>query len=96
MVFKSQSEVGEWLKETLQNHLKSISRPDVTGKICINVYFGIMSKIVGYTIISKYANMSSGDLEVGERKYTQFDEFKIFFFLKCVVLCIGHKHNLQK
>ena len=66
MVFKSQSEVGEWLKETLQNHLKSISRPDVTGKICINVYFGIMSKIVGYTIISKYVfrGFRSGRKEV--------------------------------
>ena len=72
----------------------NISRPDVTGKICRNVYFGIMSKIIGYTIISKYANMSSGCLEMGERKCTQFDEFKIFFF-KCV-LCIGHKHSLQK
>lgn len=58
----------------------SISRPDVTGKICINVHLGIMSKIVGYTIISKYANMSSGDLEVRERKCTLFDEFKLFFF----------------
>ena len=73
----------------------SISRSDVTGRICRNVYFGIMRKTVGYTIISKYANMSSGDLEVGERKCTQFDEFKIFFF-KCVILCIGHKHSLQK
>lgn len=46
----------------------NISRPDVTGKICRNVYFGIMSKIIGYTIISKYANVSSGCLEVGEKE----------------------------
>ena len=75
----------------------SIYRSDVTGRICRNVYFGIMRKTVGYTIISKHANMSSGDLEVGERKCTQFDEFKIFFsnVLFCALATnIAFKSNL--
>lgn len=80
----------------MQPHNRALHRPDVTGRICKNVTFGTVCKKLDYNTINKYADMSSEDLEVGKkRKCTEFDEFTKFSF-RLVVLCIGHKHNLQK